>query len=113
MAAGAAAAAGTAEASQRAKPARAATFRDVTPAQIAEYQKPVFNLQKFFSSPVKIQSIELLQAHNQYFLRTRSTDGAEGIVQTKGVEDYISDPRQPRDPALPQQGCARPRASRR
>src|ERR1700722_19332737 len=59
---------------------------DMAP-EILEYQKPVFNLHRFFSSPVKIASIELLQAHNQFFLRTRSTDGAEGIVQTKDIAD--------------------------
>ena len=57
-------------------------------SEILEYQKPVFNLHKFFNAPVKIASIELLQAHNQFFLRTRSTDGAEGIVQTKDIADY-------------------------
>jgi L-alanine-DL-glutamate epimerase-like enolase superfamily enzyme len=57
-------------------------------SEILEYQKPVFNLHKFFSAPVKIASIELLQAHNQFFLRTRSTDGVEGIVQTKDIADY-------------------------
>lgn len=62
---------------------------DVTASQVAAFQKPVFHLPKFFSSPVKIASIELLQAHNQYFLRTRSTDGVEGIVQTKDIADYI------------------------
>src|SRR5580700_2646414 len=51
--------------------------------EILEYQKPVFNLHKFFATPVKIASIELLQVRNQFFLRTRSADGAEGIVQTK------------------------------
>ncbi len=58
-------------------------------SQILEYQKPVFNLHSFFKEPVKIASIELLQAHNQYFLRTRSTDGVEGMVQTKDIADYI------------------------
>ncbi len=62
--------------------------QDMT-SQILEYQKPVFNLHSFFKEPVKIASIELLQAHNQYFLRTRSTDGVEGIVQTKDIADYI------------------------
>ena len=57
-------------------------------AEILEYQKPVFNLHKFFNAPVKIASIELLQAHNQFFLRTRSTDGVEGVVQTKDIADY-------------------------
>ena len=63
------------------------TAGDMT-SEILEYQKPVFNLHKFFNAPVKIASIELLQAHNQFFLRTRSTDGAEGIVQTKDIADY-------------------------
>jgi len=57
-------------------------------SEILEYQKPVFNLHKFFNAPVKIASIELLQSRNQFFLRTRSTDGAEGIVQTKDIADY-------------------------
>jgi L-alanine-DL-glutamate epimerase-like enolase superfamily enzyme len=61
---------------------------DMAP-EILEYQKPVFNLHKFFAAPVKIASIELLQAHNQFFLRTRSADGAEGIIQTKDIADYI------------------------
>jgi L-alanine-DL-glutamate epimerase-like enolase superfamily enzyme len=58
-------------------------------SEIADYKKPVFNLHKFFSSPVKIASIELLQAYGRYFLRTRSTDGAEGLVETKDIVDYI------------------------
>jgi len=58
-------------------------------SEIQEYKKPVFNLQRFFSAPVKIASIELLQARGHYFLRTRSADGAEGIVQTKDIADYI------------------------
>ena len=49
----------------------------------------LFNLPKQVTSPVKIESIELLQAHKQYFLRTRSTDGAVGLVQTKDIADYI------------------------
>jgi L-alanine-DL-glutamate epimerase-like enolase superfamily enzyme len=57
---------------------------------IPDYQKPVFNLHKFFPNPVKIASIELLQSGKTYFVRTRSTDGAEGIIQTKDVEDFVS-----------------------
>ena len=57
-------------------------------SEILEYQKPVFNLHKFFNAPVRIASVELLQAHNLFFLRTRSTDGVEGIVQTKDIADY-------------------------
>jgi len=58
-------------------------------AEILEYKKPVFNLHSFFSTPVRIASIELLQANGKYFLRTRSADGAEGIVQTKDIVDYV------------------------
>jgi L-alanine-DL-glutamate epimerase-like enolase superfamily enzyme len=57
---------------------------------IPEYQKPVFNLRKFFPNPVKIASIELLQSGKTYFVRTRSTDGVEGVVQTKDMEDFIA-----------------------
>jgi L-alanine-DL-glutamate epimerase-like enolase superfamily enzyme len=59
-------------------------------AEILDYKKPVFNFHQFFSSPVKIESIDLLQVRNQYFLRTRSSDGAEGLIQTKDMVDYIS-----------------------
>ncbi len=61
----------------------------VTDSEILDYKKPVFNLHGFFNAPVKIASIELLLAHGRYFLRTRSADGVEGIVQTKDIEDYI------------------------
>ena len=57
-------------------------------AEIADYQKPVFNLHSFFSSPIKIAAIELLESGGLYFLRTRSTDGVEGIVQCKDIADY-------------------------
>jgi L-alanine-DL-glutamate epimerase-like enolase superfamily enzyme len=57
--------------------------------EIVEYKKPVFNFHRFSSTPIKIESIDLLHAHNQYFLRTRSTDGAEGLIQTKDMADYI------------------------
>jgi L-alanine-DL-glutamate epimerase-like enolase superfamily enzyme len=67
---------------------RAWASSDMT-SEILEYEKPVFNLHKFFSAPVKIEAIDLLQAYGQYFLRTRSTDGAEGIVRTKDIADYI------------------------
>jgi L-alanine-DL-glutamate epimerase-like enolase superfamily enzyme len=54
-----------------------------------EWQKPVFNLRSKIQSPVRIASIELLRSGKQYFLRTRSTDGAEGFILTKDMEDYI------------------------
>ena len=35
---------------------------------------------ELFKSPVTIKSLELLSAHKDYFVRVRSTDGAEGIA---------------------------------
>jgi L-alanine-DL-glutamate epimerase-like enolase superfamily enzyme len=55
----------------------------------AEFEQPVFNLHKHFPVPVKIAAIDLLQSGKQFFVRTRSTDGAEGIVLTKDMEDFI------------------------
>ena len=54
-----------------------------------EWQKPVFDLHKKITNPVKIASIELLRSGKQFFLRTRSTEGVEGIVLTKDMEDFI------------------------
>ncbi len=56
---------------------------------VPDYQKPVFNLYKYFANPVKIAAIDLLQAGKQFFLRTRSTDGVEGLILTKDMEDFI------------------------
>jgi len=58
-------------------------------AAAADFDKPVFNLPKFFPAPVKIAAIELLQSGKQFFLRTRSTDGVEGVVLTKDMEDFV------------------------
>jgi len=58
-------------------------------AAAADFEQPVFDLHKHFPNPVKIASIELLQSGRQFFVRTRSTDGAEGIVLTKDMEDFI------------------------
>jgi len=57
---------------------------------VPEFQKPVFNLRRFFANPLKITAIDLLQSGNRYFLRTRTSDGAEGLVLTKNMEDYIA-----------------------
>jgi L-alanine-DL-glutamate epimerase-like enolase superfamily enzyme len=77
---------GSALLTSQAKRARGASDMET---EILEYKKPVFNLHRFFNAPVRIASIDLLQAHGQFFLRTRSADGAEGIVQTKDIADYI------------------------
>jgi L-alanine-DL-glutamate epimerase-like enolase superfamily enzyme len=54
-----------------------------------EWQQPVFDLHKKIASPVKIASIDLLQSGREFFLRTRSTDGVEGLILTKDMEDFI------------------------
>src|SRR3981081_3051705 len=58
---------------------------------LPEFQKPVFNLHKFFSSPVKIASIDLLQSGNRYFVRTRSVDGAGRRYPNQGHGGLHSD----------------------
>lgn len=60
-----------------------------TESAAPDYQKPVFDLHKTVTSPVKIASIELLQSGKNFFVRTRSTDGAEGIILTKDMEDFV------------------------
>jgi L-alanine-DL-glutamate epimerase-like enolase superfamily enzyme len=63
---------------------------DTAPGVVPDYEKPLFELHKAYTSPVKIASIELLRAGGQYFVRSRSTDGVEGIARTKQVEDYVA-----------------------
>jgi len=60
------------------------------PPLIRAAEQPLFNLPGQFSSPVKIASVELLKNGSDFFVRTRSTDGAEGITGTKKVEDYVA-----------------------
>ncbi len=50
---------------------------------------PLFQLDKVSSSPVKIESIELLQSGDHYFVRTTSTDGAVGIAETNDRVKYL------------------------
>ncbi|MGH8248470.1 MAG: mandelate racemase/muconate lactonizing enzyme family protein, partial [Gammaproteobacteria bacterium] len=59
------------------------------PKAVPDYEKPLFNLHKVSTTPVKIASIDLLRTGEHYFVRTRSTDGAEGIARTKQIEDFI------------------------
>lgn len=66
-----------------------ATAADDKNDAIPEYQNPVFDIRKHLLNPVRIASIELLQSGRNYFVRTRSTDGAEGVVLTKDMEDFV------------------------
>jgi hypothetical protein len=54
-----------------------------------DFEQPLFHLHQFFDAPVKIASIELLQSGTRYFVRTRSADGVEGVVQTKDMADFV------------------------
>src|SRR4051812_47358322 len=57
---------------------------------LRDFEKPMFDIPKQFSTPVKIASIEMLQkGRGQFFVRPTSTDGAVGIVGTKQVEDFM------------------------
>jgi len=41
------------------------------------------------TSPVRIASIELLRDRRNHYVRTRSSDGAEGIALTNGRAGYL------------------------
>jgi L-alanine-DL-glutamate epimerase-like enolase superfamily enzyme len=56
---------------------------------MSEDEQPLFNLPGQFKDPVKIESIQLLQNGKNYFIRTRSTEGAVGVIQTKQIEEFI------------------------
>ena len=56
---------------------------------VREFEQPMFNLPGQFTAPVKIESVEMLKNGSNFFVRTRSTDGAVGITGTKQVEDFI------------------------
>ncbi len=54
-----------------------------------DFTAPMFNLHGQITSPVIIESIELLKNGSNYFVRTRSKDGAEGITGTKQITDFL------------------------
>src|SRR4051812_12489699 len=56
---------------------------------LREYEKPMFDLPGQIEEPVKIESIELLKRGSQFFVRTRSADGAVGLSPTKQVELFV------------------------
>lgn len=59
------------------------------PPLVREAEQPMFNLPGQFTSPVKIASVEMLKNGSNFFVRTRSTDGAVGITGTKQIEDFV------------------------
>lgn len=56
---------------------------------IRNYEQPMFNLPARFKAPVAITSVEMLTRDNNYFVRTRSADGAIGITGTKQIRDFM------------------------
>ena len=56
---------------------------------LRDYEQPMFDLPGQVKDPVKITTIEMLKRGSSYFVRTRATNGATGLVMTKQVEDFI------------------------
>jgi L-alanine-DL-glutamate epimerase-like enolase superfamily enzyme len=50
---------------------------------IPDYERPLFELHKVSPAPVKVKSIEVLKNGKNYFVRSTSTDGAQGITIAK------------------------------
>lgn len=67
----------------------AAAAADPGSPLVREFEQPMFNLPGQFSAPVKIASVEMLKNGSNFFVRTRSTDGAVGLTGTKQVEDFL------------------------
>ncbi len=59
------------------------------PRSVPDYEKPLFDLHRVSRTPIKIASIELLRNGSVYLVRSRAADGAEGLIRTKQVEDFI------------------------
>src|SRR5688572_16479373 len=59
-------------------------------ASVPDWEKPLFELHKHVTAPVKVKSIDVLQNGKNYFVRSTSTDGAVGIVVAKDpIQDYL------------------------
>ncbi len=56
---------------------------------IPDYEKSMFDLPAKIKEPVIIEKIELLKRDGTYFVRTRSTGGAVGLIQTKQIELFV------------------------
>jgi L-alanine-DL-glutamate epimerase-like enolase superfamily enzyme len=56
---------------------------------IRDIEAPMFNIPGQIPSSVIVESVELLKNGSNYFVRTRSADGAEGITGTKQMSDFV------------------------
>ncbi|HVS51510.1 MAG TPA: mandelate racemase/muconate lactonizing enzyme family protein [Opitutaceae bacterium] len=86
---GAALAAALAKNLSAASAGRAVDFPKNVQPVLREFEAPMFDLPAKFKAPVVIESVEMLQRGSNFFVRTRSKDGAIGITGTKQVEDFI------------------------
>jgi L-alanine-DL-glutamate epimerase-like enolase superfamily enzyme len=66
-----------------------AVINDPGSPLIRDAEQPMFDLPGQIKAPVKIESVEMLKNGSNFFVRTRSTDGAVGITGTKQVEDFL------------------------
>ena len=54
------------------------------------YDRPLFNLHKVSSTPVIVESIDVVRWRDIYFLRARSSDGAEGLVMISEGRHFLT-----------------------
>lgn len=68
-----------------------AAFQDqhVREPLIRDIEEPMFDIPGQVSTPAIIESIEMLKSGGNYFVRVRTTDGAEGLTGTKQINDFI------------------------
>ena len=57
--------------------------------RVPDWERPLFDLHASVTSPLRIESIELLRNGSHWFVRSRSADGAVGVIETKQVADYV------------------------
>lgn len=56
---------------------------------IRDLEAPMFNIPGQITSPAIVESVELLKNGSNFFVRTRSTDGAVGLTGTKQISEFI------------------------
>src|SRR4051812_25037133 len=56
---------------------------------VVEGMERLFRLEEVSRSPVRIASLELIRSGSLWFVRSRSTDGAEGLALTNGRIAYL------------------------
>ncbi len=54
-----------------------------------EWEKPMFDLHRLSTAPVKVKSIDVLQNGRNYFVRATSTDGVQGITIAKDPVEIL------------------------